>query len=126
MRFRQTLSKPIRVESGQSAGCAQHVVQCSGAQATRSVPFLFIQHCRKEAAVAKDPKVQQLERQLDWNSPGPLGDIAAASVDSALSITGQIVASLRRAAIDQPLTTLFLSFQAGYAVGRWGYRHGSR
>ena len=75
--------------------------------------------------MAKDPKVQQLERQLDWNSPGPLGDIAA-SVDSALSITGQIVASLRQAAIDQPLTTLFLSFQAGYAVGRWGHRHATR
>ena len=76
--------------------------------------------------MAKDAKVQQLERQLDWNSPGPLGDIAAASVDSALSITGQIVASLRQAAVDRPLTTLFLSFQAGYAVGRWGHRHGSR
>jgi hypothetical protein len=76
--------------------------------------------------VAKDPQVQQLERQLDWNSPGPLGDIAAASMDSALSITGQIVASLRQAAMDQPLITLFLSFQAGYVVGRWGYRHGSR
>jgi hypothetical protein len=76
--------------------------------------------------VAKDPQVQQLERQLDWNSPGPLGDIAAASVDSALSIAGQIVDSLRQAAIDQPLITLFLSFQAGYAAGRLGHRHGSR
>jgi hypothetical protein len=76
--------------------------------------------------VAKDAKLQQLERQLDWNSPGPLGEIASASVDSALSITGQIVGSLRQAAIDQPLTTIFLSFQAGYAVGRWGHRHESR
>jgi hypothetical protein len=71
-------------------------------------------------------KVQQLERQLDWNSSGPLGEAASASVDSALSITGQIVTSLRQAAVDQPLTTLFLSFQAGYAVGRCGHRHESR
>jgi hypothetical protein len=78
-----------------------------------------------EAAVAKDAKVQQLERQLDWNSPGPLGDIAVASMDSVLSITGQIVNSLRQSAVDRPLTTLFLSFQVGYAVGRWGRQHGS-
>ena len=45
--------------------------------------------------MANDPKVQQLERQLVWNSPGPLGDIAAASVDSALSITGQMQADGR-------------------------------
>jgi hypothetical protein len=45
--------------------------------------------------VTKDEKVQQLERQPDWNSPGPLGDIATASVDTVLSATDQIVASLR-------------------------------
>jgi hypothetical protein len=76
--------------------------------------------------VAKDAKVQQLERRLGWNSPGPLGEIATAGVDTALSATSQLVASLRQAAIDQPLTTLFLSFQAGYVVGRWGHQHATR
>jgi hypothetical protein len=76
--------------------------------------------------VAKDPKVQQLERQLDWNSSGPLGEMATKGVDSALSVTGQIMDTLRQAAIDQPLTTIFLSFQAGYMVGRWGNRHATR
>ena len=76
--------------------------------------------------MAKDAKVQQLERQLSWNSPGPLGEMAIVGLDTALSVTSQLVAPLRQAAIDQPLTTLFLSFQAGYAVGRWGHRHAPR
>jgi hypothetical protein len=37
--------------------------------------------------VAKDAKLQQLERQLSWNSPGPLGEIATTVVDTAPSAT---------------------------------------
>jgi len=80
----------------------------------------------QEAAVAKDARVQQLERQLDWNSPGQLGEYASVSVDAALSFAGQVMASLRQAAVDQPLTTIFLSFQAGYAASRLSHRHAAR
>lgn len=76
--------------------------------------------------MAKDAKLQRLERQLSWNSPGPLGNIAAAGVGAAFSVGNQLVASLRQAAFDQPLTMLLLSFQAGYAVGRWGHRDARR
>ena len=76
--------------------------------------------------MAQDAKLQRLERQLSWNSPGPLGDIAAAGVGTALSVGYQLVASLRQATIGQPLTMLLLSFQAGYAMGRWGHRHARR
>jgi hypothetical protein len=108
---------------------ATHKMLCGGGtvQATRSVRFLFTEGAaEKEAGVAKDAKVQQLERQLSWNSPGPLGEMALAGLGTTFSVTSQLVASLRQAAIDQPLTTLFLSFQAGYAVGRWGHRHAPR
>ena len=108
---------------------ATHKMLCRDGtvQATRSVRFLFTEGTsEKEAGVAKNAKVQQLERQLSWNSPGPLGEMALAGLGTTFSVTSQLVASLRQATIDQPLTTLFLSFQAGYAVGRWGHRHAPR
>jgi hypothetical protein len=127
MKFTAMMGKPIRALSGLSIHSTQDVAQGGTVHATRSVPFLLPRRtANKEAGVAQDAKLQRLERQLSWNSPGPLGDIAAAGVGTALSVGYQLVASLRQATIGQPLTMLLLSFQAGYAMGRWGHRHAPR
>ena len=81
---------------------------------------------RKGVLMVKEAKLQQLEGQLSRDGLGLVGEMTTEALHVAVSITSQLVASLRRAASDQPLTVLILSFQAGYAVGHWEHRHAAR
>jgi hypothetical protein len=71
-------------------------------------------------------QIDQLNRQLRSQSPGPvttISDQVFASLGSGLQ---SLLTWLRQAAQDRPLITLLLSFEAGYAVARMGRRRARR
>ena len=73
--------------------------------------------------MARDAKLQELERQLSRYSLGPVDDVINQASHTATIMISQLTAFLRQAAFDHPLTVLFLSCEAGYIVGRWGRKH---
>ncbi len=73
--------------------------------------------------MAADDKLAQLNRQLSRQSLGPIGSVSNRIVASSISVVTSLVTWLRQSAFDQPLITLLMAFQAGYAVGRLGRRY---
>jgi hypothetical protein len=72
--------------------------------------------------VDADARIDRLKRQLSKQSLGPLDVIANQTISSLCLVLVSAVCWLRRAVYDQPLVTLLLSFQAGYAIARLGRR----
>ena len=76
--------------------------------------------------MAADQQIDRLYRQLSKQSLGPIGTIFNGTVARLGSASTALAACLRQAAYDRPLTTLLLSFQAGYLVARLGRRYARR
>jgi hypothetical protein len=70
--------------------------------------------------VDADAKIDRLKQQLSRQSLGPLAVIADQTISSLRLVLVSAVCRLRQAVYEQPLVTLLLSFQAGYAVARLG------
>jgi hypothetical protein len=72
--------------------------------------------------MAENVKLRRLERQLSRDPLSPVGAVTNEALHAATLMVGRLLASLRQAAFDRPLTTLFLSCEAGYLVARLGRR----
>ena len=76
--------------------------------------------------MAVDQQIDRLYCQLSKQSLGPIDTIFNETVARVGSASTTLAAWLRQAAYDRPLTTLLLSFQAGYWVARLGGRYARR
>jgi hypothetical protein len=73
--------------------------------------------------MAVDKRLDQLSSQLSKHSLRPIDAIFNEIMSRLGSALGAVVLSLRKAANDQPLMTVFLAAQAGYLFARLGRRH---
>jgi hypothetical protein len=77
-----------------------------------------------EARVPSD--IGRLQSRLQWESAGPVMDIANRATDAVVAGLVAIMEALRRAGEERPLVTLLIACQIGFAVGHWGPRRAKR
>ncbi len=73
-----------------------------------------------------DDRLEQLSRQLSWQSPAPVNTVLGEIMARMTTAGSAVAAGLRWAASERPLVTLLLSCQIGYLVGRMGHRYARR
>ena len=67
-----------------------------------------------------EQQIDQLRRRLGWEAGGPLTQVSTQATDTVVSILGSAVSWTRRSGEEQPLISILLAFEAGFALGRWG------
>jgi hypothetical protein len=73
--------------------------------------------------MAADEQIDQLRRRLNRESLGPVAVVSNQAVAGLMKAVQSITDWLRQSALDRPLITLLLSFEAGYAIARLGRKH---
>jgi hypothetical protein len=76
--------------------------------------------------MAIDEQIDRLQSRLKRQSSGPIDTVLNEAIMQLSAAVRSLAAWLRQAAYEQPLTTLLLSLEAGYAVARLGRRHARR
>ena len=76
--------------------------------------------------MAADEQIDELRHRLNRESLGPVGVVSNQAISTFMRAVQFITYSLRQSALDRPLITLLLSFEAGYAVARLGRKHARR
>jgi hypothetical protein len=69
-----------------------------------------------------EQQIDQLRRRLGWEAGGPLGQISTQATDTVVSILSAAVSWVRQSGEEHPLISIFLAFEVGFAIGRWGGR----
>ena len=69
-----------------------------------------------------DENLGRLQSRLQWEAGGPLADLSNQALDSVIAGLGALATRVRAAAEEQPLVSLLVAFQLGYAAGKWGPR----
>ena len=70
-----------------------------------------------------DHDIRRLRSRLQWESRGPLTDISNRATDAVIAGSALLLQSLRRAADANPLISLLIAAQIGFAIGHWWPRH---
>jgi hypothetical protein len=70
--------------------------------------------------------IARLERRLKWEAPEPLTDLSNQMTASLFSLIRALALWVRASAEEQPLVTLLIAFEAGFAVARLGRRRAKR
>lgn len=65
--------------------------------------------------------LDQLKRRLQWEA-GPLTDLSNRATGMIFAYMGDLARWLRVRTEEQPLVSLLLALQIGFAVGYWGPR----
>jgi hypothetical protein len=73
--------------------------------------------------MAADEQIDRLRRQLSRESLGPIHGATNEILSRIWAMIGALTAGLREVATRQPLTTLLLSFQAGFGIARLARRY---
>ena len=68
-------------------------------------------------------QVDKLRHRLNRESLAPVGVASNQAISSVMRAAQFITESLHQPALDRPVITLLLSFEAGYAVARLGRKH---
>jgi hypothetical protein len=76
--------------------------------------------------MAADEQIDRLRRQLSRESLGPIHGVTNEILSRIGVMIGGLTRWLREVATEQPLTTLLLSFQAGFGIARLGRRYARR
>jgi hypothetical protein len=76
--------------------------------------------------MAIDEQIDRLQAQLKRQSLEPIDNVLNEAIVQLSAAVRSLAAWLRQTADEQPLTTLLLSLEAGYAVARLGRRHARR
>ena len=77
----------------------------------------------EEFVMNMDERIDRLQARLRRQSLGPIDKVLNEVIVRLSAAVRSLAAQLRQTAYEQPLTTLLLSFEAGYAVARLGRRH---
>jgi hypothetical protein len=67
-------------------------------------------------------EIDRLRRRLGWEAGGPLAQVSAQATDTLVTILGSAVSWMRQSGEENPLISILLAFEAGFALGRWGGR----
>jgi hypothetical protein len=76
--------------------------------------------------MAIDEQIDRLRAQLKRQSLGPIDNVLNEAIVQLSAAVRSLAAWLRQIADEQPLTTLVLFIEAGYAVARLGRHHARR
>jgi hypothetical protein len=76
--------------------------------------------------MAENEQVNRLKRRLRWEGAGPLVELSNRTMDDMTARGREFASWVREMAEDQPLISLLIAFQIGFAVGHWGLRRTKR
>ena len=65
--------------------------------------------------MAESEEIDRLKRRLNWEG-------ANRATDALMARGGEFVSWVRERGEDQPMVSLLVAFQIGFAIGRWGPR----
>ena len=71
-------------------------------------------------------EIDQLQRRLKWEAPGPLTDLSNRMTASVFSLLRALAQWVRDSTEEMPLISLLLAFEAGFTVARLGHRRANR
>ena len=71
-------------------------------------------------------EIDRLKSRLQWESGGPLAQLANQAVGTFVSRAEALAVWVRERGEEQPLVSLLCAFQLGFAAGRWGPRRAKR
>ena len=72
--------------------------------------------------MAESEEIDRLKRRLNWEGAAPLTDLTNRATDALMARGGEFVSWVRERGEDQPMVSLLVAFQIGFAIGRWGPR----
>jgi hypothetical protein len=72
--------------------------------------------------MADTEDINQLERRLNWEAPGPLADLSNQLTASVFSVLSALAQWVRDSAEEMPMISLLIAFEAGFAMARLGHR----
>jgi hypothetical protein len=72
--------------------------------------------------MVESEEIDRLKRRLTWEGGGPLVELSNRMTDALTERGGEFANWVREMAEDRPLISLLISFQIGFAAGRWGSR----
>jgi hypothetical protein len=67
-----------------------------------------------------ESELDRLQRRLTWEGAEPLAQLSGRAKDALTARGAELVTWARQMAEGRPLMSLWIAFQIGFAVGRWG------
>ena len=65
-------------------------------------------------------ELNRLKRRLTWEGAEPLTQLSNRAADTVVARGGEFVTWVREMTEERPLISLWVAFQIGFAIGRWG------
>jgi hypothetical protein len=72
--------------------------------------------------MAESEELDRLKRRLTWEGAEPLAQLSSRATHALMARGGEFISWVREMTEERPLISLWIAFQIGFAVGRWG-RH---
>jgi hypothetical protein len=70
--------------------------------------------------MAESEELDRLKRRLTWEGAEPLAQLSRRATHALMARGEEFISWVREMTEEWPLISLWVAFQIGFAVGRWG------